>query len=89
MIKNKIIFIHYRLISLGKEIKLKYNVESLKVISGGSRRNRTTDTEIFSLLLYRLSYRALNTKTSKRGFYTKAFKTWLKPHRIVQDFKSF
>ena len=27
--------------------------------SGGSRRNRTTDTEIFSLLLYRLSYRAI------------------------------
>ncbi len=31
----------------------------LKLFSyGGSRRNRTTDTRIFSPLLYRLSYRA-------------------------------
>src|SRR5699024_6866240 len=28
------------------------------MISGGSRRNRTADTRIFSPLLYRLSYRA-------------------------------
>lgn len=27
-------------------------------LSGGSRQNRTVDTQIFSLLLYQLSYRA-------------------------------
>ncbi len=27
-------------------------------LDGGLRRNRTTDTKIFSLLLYRLSYQA-------------------------------
>ncbi len=31
--------------------------------SGGSRRNRTVDTQIFSLLLYRLSYRATQKRT--------------------------
>lgn len=32
---------------------------NLEELSGGLRRNRTTDTKIFSLLLYRLSYQAI------------------------------
>ena len=44
-------------------------------LSGGLRRNRTTDTKIFSLLLYRLSYQALKLKA---GFYIINLKIKLK-----------
>ena len=35
-----------------------HNIERIKQINGGSGQDRTADTEIFSLVLYRLSYRA-------------------------------
>ena len=44
-------------------------------LSGGLRRNRTTDTKIFSLLLYRLSYQALKLKAE---FYSINLKIKLK-----------
>ena len=43
--------------------------------SGGWRRNRTADTEIFSLLLYRLSYPAtyLRVKVYSKNFNVTLF----------------
>lgn len=46
-------------------------------MNGGLRRNRTTDTEIFSLLLYRLSYQALGD-LKKIEILSKLFKDQLK-----------
>ena len=37
-------------------------------ISGGSGRNRTTDTRIFNPLLYQLSYRANKLRIIARNF---------------------
>ena len=34
----------------------------LKLVNGAQRRNRTTDTGIFSPLLYRLSYLGINSQ---------------------------
>ena len=45
-------------VARGKPRNDKANREQLALNSGGLGRNRTTDTRIFSPLLYRLSYRA-------------------------------
>ncbi len=37
-------------------------------LDGGLRRNRTTDTKIFSLLLYRLSYQAKSAIILHKSF---------------------
>src|SRR5512133_2446323 len=42
-------------------------VEEQRVQSGGSARNRTGDTRIFSPLLYQLSYRATSRKGTAKG----------------------
>ena len=49
-------------------IQLSYerSYKGFKIINGGSEWNRTTDTGIFSPLLYRLSYRANNKWRSRR-----------------------
>ena len=54
---------------------LGFEWEIVEDLSGGLRRNRTTDTKIFSLLLYRLSYQALKLKAE---FYSINLKIKLK-----------
>lgn len=46
--------------------KNKEAANTSKILSGGSRQNRTADTQIFSLLLYRLSYRARLSSVAKK-----------------------
>ncbi len=45
-------------------LRLKYNT----ILNGAQRRNRTTDTWIFSPLLYRLSYLGKKKLAEKEGF---------------------
>jgi hypothetical protein len=62
--------------------------EPLPLIHGASGQNRTTDTQIFSLLLYRLSYRGLWRSRWDLNPRPPAPKSSIK-HRIYRRFKAF
>ena len=51
-------FVAKHSIQLSYERNIKKQSTIILLINGGSEWNRTTDTRIFSPLLYRLSYRA-------------------------------